>query len=97
MPFDRSEGADALRESLDTVRCLDEGVSRSVADANIGSVLGIGFPRLDGGVLQYVNGYGPLAFVERSSALAASYGARLAPQALLVRGRGRPDVYVITV
>jgi 3-hydroxyacyl-CoA dehydrogenase/enoyl-CoA hydratase/3-hydroxybutyryl-CoA epimerase len=44
-------------ESLETVRCLDEGVIESVADANIGSILGIGFPGWTGGVLQYINGY----------------------------------------
>ncbi len=44
-------------ESLESVRCLDEGVIESVADANIGSILGIGFPGWTGGVLQYINGY----------------------------------------
>ena len=29
----------------------------SVADANIGSIFGIGFPAWTGGVLQYINGY----------------------------------------
>jgi len=43
-------------ESLETVKCLDEGVIESVADANIGSMMGIGFPGWTGGVLQYVNG-----------------------------------------
>ena len=44
-------------ESLETVRCLDEGVIETVADANIGSIMGIGFPGWSGGVLQYINGY----------------------------------------
>ena len=44
-------------EAIETVRCLDEGVIESVADANIGSILGIGFPGWTGGVLQYINGY----------------------------------------
>ena len=44
-------------ESLESVKCLDEGVIESVADANIGSILGIGFPGWTGGVLQYINGY----------------------------------------
>jgi 3-hydroxyacyl-CoA dehydrogenase/enoyl-CoA hydratase/3-hydroxybutyryl-CoA epimerase len=44
-------------EALEAVRCLDEGVIESVADANIGSILGIGFPGWTGGVLQYINGY----------------------------------------
>ncbi|MGH2864153.1 MAG: 3-hydroxyacyl-CoA dehydrogenase family protein, partial [Solirubrobacteraceae bacterium] len=44
-------------EALESVRCLEEGVIESVADANIGSILGIGFPGWTGGVLQYINGY----------------------------------------
>ncbi len=44
-------------EALETVKCLDEGVIESVADANIGSIFGIGFPGWTGGVLQYINGY----------------------------------------
>jgi 3-hydroxyacyl-CoA dehydrogenase/enoyl-CoA hydratase/3-hydroxybutyryl-CoA epimerase len=71
--------------ALETVKCLDEGVLRSVADANIGSIFGIGFPPLHGGALQYINGYGLPAFVARSRSLAASYGARFEPPALLVR------------
>ncbi|MEV5966485.1 3-hydroxyacyl-CoA dehydrogenase NAD-binding domain-containing protein [Kribbella sp. NPDC051952] len=79
--------------SLETVKCLDEGVLRSVADANIGSIFGIGFPPLHGGALQYVNAYGLSAFVERSRALAASYGARFDPPALLVRKAAAGEIF----
>ncbi|MFG1813308.1 3-hydroxyacyl-CoA dehydrogenase NAD-binding domain-containing protein [Kribbella sp. NPDC049174] len=71
--------------ALETVKCLDEGVLRSVADANIGSIFGIGFPPLHGGALQYINAFGLPAFVTRSRELAASYGPRFEPPALLVR------------
>ncbi|TDD22515.1 3-hydroxyacyl-CoA dehydrogenase [Kribbella turkmenica] len=71
--------------SLETVKCLDEGVLRSVADANIGSIFGIGFPPLHGGALQYVNAYGLPKFVTRARELAAAYGERFQPPALLVR------------
>jgi len=72
--------------TLETVRCLDEGVLRSVPDANVGSILGIGFPPLRGGALQHVNGYagGPAGFVARAGELAAAYGDRFAPPASLV-------------
>ncbi|MCX5402092.1 3-hydroxyacyl-CoA dehydrogenase NAD-binding domain-containing protein [Streptomyces sp. NBC_00102] len=74
-------------EALDAVRCLEEGVLVSVADANIGSLLGIGFPPWTGGVLQYVNGYqgGLPGFVARARELAQEHGERFAPPALLVR------------
>ena len=80
-------------ESLDTVRLLEEGVLTSVADANIGSVLGIGFPAWTGGVLQYINGYegGPAGFVARARELAAAYGERFTPPALLVEKAERGE------
>ncbi len=34
-------------EALDTARCLESGLLRSTADANIGSLLGIGYPPVD--------------------------------------------------
>jgi len=73
-------------ESIETVKCLDEGVMETVADANIGSIMGIGFPGWSGGVLQYINGYegGPAGFVERARELASTYGERFEPPASLV-------------
>ncbi|MEU5847624.1 3-hydroxyacyl-CoA dehydrogenase NAD-binding domain-containing protein [Saccharopolyspora shandongensis] len=74
-------------EALETVKCLDEGVLRSVPDANIGSIFGIGFPAWTGGVVQYMNGYpgGLAGFVARCRELAKRYGERFEPPASLVR------------
>jgi 3-hydroxyacyl-CoA dehydrogenase / enoyl-CoA hydratase / 3-hydroxybutyryl-CoA epimerase len=68
------------------VKCLDEGVIETVSDANIGSIMGIGFPGWTGGVLQYANGYegGLPGFVERARELASTYGERFEPPASLV-------------
>ncbi|MFJ4735832.1 3-hydroxyacyl-CoA dehydrogenase NAD-binding domain-containing protein [Streptomyces sp. NPDC088770] len=86
IPFRDMQERMLFAEALDTVRLLEEGVLTSVADANIGSVLGIGFPGWTGGVLQYVNGYegGLPGFVARARELAGRYGERFAPPALLV-------------
>jgi 3-hydroxyacyl-CoA dehydrogenase/enoyl-CoA hydratase/3-hydroxybutyryl-CoA epimerase len=88
-------------ESLESVRCLDEGVIETVADANIGSILGIGFPGWTGGVLQYINGYespahgrGPAAFVARARELAERYGERFEPPASLVERAERGEQYL---
>jgi 3-hydroxyacyl-CoA dehydrogenase/enoyl-CoA hydratase/3-hydroxybutyryl-CoA epimerase len=72
--------------SLETVKCLAEGVLTSVPDANIGSIMGIGFPPLYGGALQYINGYagGLPGFVARARELAERYGDRFEPPPLLV-------------
>jgi 3-hydroxyacyl-CoA dehydrogenase/enoyl-CoA hydratase/3-hydroxybutyryl-CoA epimerase len=68
-------------ESLDALRCLDEGVLRSEPDGDIGSLLGIGFPAWTGGVLRYVRQYpgGPAGFAARASELAKLYGDRFIP------------------
>jgi len=73
-------------EALESVRCLDEGVLTGTADANIGSILGIGFPAWTGGVLQFVETYpgGVAGFVARARELAARYGERFTPTASLV-------------
>ncbi len=44
-------------EALETQKCLDEGVLTSTADANIGSIMGIGFPPWTGGSAQFIVGY----------------------------------------
>jgi 3-hydroxyacyl-CoA dehydrogenase/enoyl-CoA hydratase/3-hydroxybutyryl-CoA epimerase len=73
-------------EALESTRCRDEGVIESVADANVGSILGIGFPAWTGGVLQYINAYlgGPAGFVSRARELSQSHGSRFEPPDSLV-------------
>ncbi|HRQ37425.1 MAG TPA: 3-hydroxyacyl-CoA dehydrogenase NAD-binding domain-containing protein [Chloroflexota bacterium] len=78
-------------QALETVRCFEEGVLRSVADANIGSIFGWGFAPFKGGTLQYINDYGLPAFVVRSRELAAHYGSRFTPPQLLVEMANRDE------
>jgi 3-hydroxyacyl-CoA dehydrogenase / enoyl-CoA hydratase / 3-hydroxybutyryl-CoA epimerase len=82
-------------EALEAVKCFEEGVLTSVADANIGSILGIGFPGWTGGVLQYVNQYsgGLLGFVARTRELAQRYGPRFEPPQALVERAERGEEY----
>jgi len=73
-------------EALETAKCFEEGVIESSAAANIGSIMGIGFPPMTGGAAQFMAGYqdpanpdGPIglaAFLERADQLAAAYGPR---------------------
>jgi 3-hydroxyacyl-CoA dehydrogenase / enoyl-CoA hydratase / 3-hydroxybutyryl-CoA epimerase len=63
-------------------------VLRTVPDANIGSIFGIGFPAWTGGVVQYVEGYpgGVAGFVARADEFRAKYGERFAvPESLRTR------------
>ena len=73
-------------EALETQKCFDEGVITTTADANIGSIMGIGFPPWTGGAAQFVTGYpgGKAAFVARAKELAAKYGDRFNPPASLL-------------
>jgi 3-hydroxyacyl-CoA dehydrogenase/enoyl-CoA hydratase/3-hydroxybutyryl-CoA epimerase len=77
-------------QSLESVRCLDEGVLTSVRDANIGSIFGFGFAPWSGGTLQFINSYGLAAFVERADYLADTYGERFRPPTSL-RDRAARD------
>ena len=74
-----------IAQANEAARCLEEGVLRSVADGNIGSIFGWGFAPFQGGALQYINAMGPAAFVARARALAARFGPRFEPAALVVR------------
>ncbi len=82
-------------EAIESVKCMDEGVIESVADANIGSIFGIGFPGWSGGVLQYINGYqgGLPGFVARARELAQTYGERFEPPPSLVEKAERGEIY----
>ncbi|MCT4353242.1 3-hydroxyacyl-CoA dehydrogenase NAD-binding domain-containing protein [Streptomyces sp. Je 1-79] len=95
IPFEDMKERMLFSEALDSVRCLEENVLISVADANIGSIMGIGFPAWTGGVLQYINGYegGLPGFVARARELAEKYGDRFLPPALLVEKAERGEVF----
>ncbi|MBM7789925.1 3-hydroxyacyl-CoA dehydrogenase NAD-binding domain-containing protein [Tenggerimyces flavus] len=95
IPFEDMKDRLLFAEALDTIRCLAEGVLRSVPDANIGSIFGIGFPPWTGGAIQFVNGYpgGPAAFLARARELESRYGARFTPPGLLVEKAARNEVF----
>ncbi len=94
-PLPQQEMIDRLLfvQALETVRCLDEGVLTSVADANIGSVFGWGFAPFHGGTLQFINAYGLERFVARAEALAERYGERFVPPARLRDMARRGEVF----
>ncbi|MFF2407754.1 3-hydroxyacyl-CoA dehydrogenase NAD-binding domain-containing protein [Streptomyces sp. NPDC058092] len=95
IPFTDMKERMLFSEALDSVRCLEENVLVSVADANIGSIMGIGFPPWTGGVLQYINGYegGLPGFVARARELAERYGDRFLPPALLVEKAEKGETF----
>ncbi len=72
-------------QANEAARCYEEGVLRSVADANIGSIFGWGFAPFHGGALQFINAMGAKTFVSRARELAARHGSRFEPAAVVVR------------
>ena len=75
-PWDMADIQDRLlyRQAIETARCLSENVLTSVADANIGSIFGIGFPAWTGGAMQFIYGMGVEAFERRAKQLAERFG-----------------------
>jgi 3-hydroxyacyl-CoA dehydrogenase/enoyl-CoA hydratase/3-hydroxybutyryl-CoA epimerase len=73
------------RQSIETARCLAEGVLTSVAEANIGSIYGIGFPAWTGGAIQFIASEGRDAFLANAAGLAARHGDRFAISAETLR------------
>jgi 3-hydroxyacyl-CoA dehydrogenase/enoyl-CoA hydratase/3-hydroxybutyryl-CoA epimerase len=71
-------------QSIETLRCLEEGVLKSVRDANIGSIFGIGFAAWSGGAIQFVNQYGVRAFLARAQYLHEKLGDRFSPPKILI-------------
>jgi 3-hydroxyacyl-CoA dehydrogenase/enoyl-CoA hydratase/3-hydroxybutyryl-CoA epimerase len=66
------------RQAIETARCLAEGVLTSVHDANIGSILGIGFPAWTGGAMQFIASEGLPRFEANAHTLATRHGDRFA-------------------
>ena len=65
-----------FRQVIETLKCLQTNVLRTVADGNIGSIMGIGAPTWTGGFIQFVNTYGLEKFQARCEELASTYGER---------------------
>jgi 3-hydroxyacyl-CoA dehydrogenase/enoyl-CoA hydratase/3-hydroxybutyryl-CoA epimerase len=66
-------------QALETARCYEEGVLRSVHEADLGSILGWGFPAYTGGTLSFIDMVGPARFVAECKRLARLYGERFKP------------------
>lgn len=69
-------------QSLEAARCVGEGIV-GVRDADVGSLLGWGFPSALGGVLGQIDTVGPARFVETCDLLARRHGERFEVPAAL--------------
>lgn len=97
-PADRQPSPDEVRDRLlyvqaiETVRCLEEKVLEHPADADVGAVLGWGFPAWTGGTVSFIEWVGLQRFVDRADLLAGRYGPRFeVPESLRAMAEeGRP-------
>ena len=48
---------------METVRCLEDGIVETAAEADMGLIYGIGFPPFRGGALRYIDSIGVAEFV----------------------------------
>ncbi|WP_374630578.1 3-hydroxyacyl-CoA dehydrogenase NAD-binding domain-containing protein [Ferrovibrio sp.] len=70
-------------QSVETARCLEEKVVIDVRDADVGSIMGWGFPPFRGGTVSNIDTVGVKPFVAECDALAQKHGTRFTPPKLL--------------
>ncbi|TVQ52888.1 MAG: 3-hydroxyacyl-CoA dehydrogenase [Rhodobacteraceae bacterium] len=81
-----------LVQALEAVRALEQGVLEDPRQGDVGAVLGWGFAPWSGGPFGWLDRIGAAAAVRRAEALAARFGPRFDPPALLretAAARGR--------
>ncbi|MFN0044123.1 MAG: 3-hydroxyacyl-CoA dehydrogenase NAD-binding domain-containing protein [Alphaproteobacteria bacterium] len=66
-------------QSVDTARCIEEGVLTDPRDGDLGSILGWAFPTWTGGATSYIDTVGSKIFVAECDRMAQAYGSRFAP------------------
>jgi 3-hydroxyacyl-CoA dehydrogenase/enoyl-CoA hydratase/3-hydroxybutyryl-CoA epimerase len=72
-----------LVQSVETARCLEEKVLRAAIDADVGAILGWGYPAFRGGPVGWLHTLGLPAAVAALDRLAAQHGPRFAAPQLL--------------
>ncbi len=67
------------RQAVEAARCFAQGVLDDPRHADVGAILGWGFPKWTGGPLSYIEQIGIARFVDECEALAAAHGPRFQP------------------
>ena len=80
-------------QALETTRCMEEGVVTTAAEADLGSILGWGFPAWTGGTLSYIDTIGIRAFVAECERMSKRYGKRFKPSKWLKQRAERNEPF----
>jgi 3-hydroxyacyl-CoA dehydrogenase/enoyl-CoA hydratase/3-hydroxybutyryl-CoA epimerase len=80
--------------ALESARCFEDGIVSTASDADIASVLGIGYPSWTGGTLSYIDTIGIQTFAQDCRMLAERLGRRFAASDwLMERARAGTPFY----
>ncbi len=95
-PVDEVEKRILCIQALEAARCMEEGVVTTAAEADLGSILGWGFPAWTGGTLSYIDTMGIREFVAECDRLAKRYGKRFKPSKWLRARAARNEPFHAT-
>ncbi|MEM1361158.1 MAG: 3-hydroxyacyl-CoA dehydrogenase NAD-binding domain-containing protein [Pseudomonadota bacterium] len=82
-----------LIQSLEAVRALEDGVLTDIREGDVAAILGWGFAPWSGGPFSWLDMIGVAKAVELSDALAAKFGVRFEPPALLRDLAGKEESF----
>ena len=80
-------------QALEAARCMEEGVVTTAAEADLGSILGWGFPAWTGGTLSYIDTMGVREFVAECDRFAKRHGKRFKPSKWLRERAERGETF----
>ena len=79
--------------ALEVVRCLDENIVASPAEADIALIMGIGFPPFHGGICRYLDNIGIKSFVDNAKKY-SNFGPQFEiPESLIEMARTNKSFY----
>ncbi|MCO7231976.1 MULTISPECIES: fatty acid oxidation complex subunit alpha FadB [unclassified Cobetia] len=78
---------------METIRCLEDDIVGSPAEADMALIYGIGFPPFRGGALRYVDAMGVAEFVALADSLAEELGPLYRPTEALRERAKRGDAF----
>jgi len=80
-------------QAVEAARTVEEHVIIDPREADVGSILGFGFPVFTGGTLSYIDFMGTRKFVELCHKLEKKYGSRFTPPKLLEEMAAKDETF----